>query len=114
LAWSSPTANSTLPVNDGQAVVTAASMPPPFGRIRHPLYHKSAFKHDVTEADVRWAFKTFVFEEPIEGEEGKYLLIGYDLTGNPLEILFHEVGENAYYVFHAMKCRKQLREIADI
>jgi hypothetical protein len=77
-------------------------------------FHKSAFKHDVTEADVRWAFKTFVFEEPIEGEEDKDLLVGYDLAGNPLEILFNEVGKNAYYVFHAMKCRKQLREIADI
>jgi hypothetical protein len=77
-------------------------------------FHKSAFKHNVTEADIRWAFKTFVFEEPIEGEKDKYLLIGYDLAGNPLEILFNEIGENFYYVFHAMKCRKQLREIANI
>ncbi|GHV73684.1 hypothetical protein AGMMS49940_09860 [Spirochaetia bacterium] len=77
-------------------------------------FHESAFKHEVTEADIRWAFKTFVFEEPIEGEEDKYLLIGYDLSGNPLEILFNEIGENSYYVFHAMKCRKQLREIANI
>ncbi|WP_010260012.1 hypothetical protein [Treponema primitia] len=55
-------------------------------------FHESAFKHEVTEADIRWAFKTFVFEEPIEGEEDKYLLIGYDLSGNPLEILFNETG----------------------
>jgi hypothetical protein len=77
-------------------------------------FHESAFKHEVMEADIRWAFKTFVFEEPIEGEEDKYLLIGYDLSGNPLEIIFNEIGENSYYVFHAMTCRKQLREIANI
>ncbi|GHU60961.1 hypothetical protein FACS189445_2100 [Spirochaetia bacterium] len=50
----------------------------------------------------------------IEGEENKYLLIGYDLAGTPLEILFNEIGENSFYVFHAMKCRKQLRDIANI
>jgi hypothetical protein len=77
-------------------------------------FHPPAFKHGITEADIRWAFKTFVFEEPIEGEEGKYVLIGYDLAGNPIEILFNEVGENSYYVFHAMKCRKQLRDMANI
>ncbi|MFP3041170.1 hypothetical protein LQZ19_05045 [Treponema primitia] len=38
-------------------------------------FHESAFKHEVTEADIRWAFKTFVLEEPIEGEEDKYLQI---------------------------------------
>jgi hypothetical protein len=77
-------------------------------------FHESAFKHGTTKADIFWAFKTFVFEEPIEGEEGKYLLIGYDLAGNPLEILFNEVEEDSYYVFHAMKCRKQLRELANM
>ncbi|MHC6203748.1 hypothetical protein ACYULU_11205 [Breznakiellaceae bacterium SP9] len=65
--------------------------------IREPQisFHPSAFKHDITEADIQWAFKTFVFEELIEGEERKYLLIGYDLAGNPLEILFNEVAENS-------------------
>jgi hypothetical protein len=36
-------------------------------------FNQAAFKHGCTEADIRWAFKTFVFEEPMGGEENKYL-----------------------------------------
>jgi hypothetical protein len=74
----------------------------------------AAFKHGVSEADIRWAFKTFVFEEPVDGEANKYLLIGFDRAGNLLEILFNQIDANTVNVFHAMKCRKAWREMAGL
>lgn len=47
------------------------------------LFHESAFKHGCTEADIRWAFKTFVFEKPVEGKDGQYLIAGYDCAAKP-------------------------------
>jgi len=36
----------------------------------------SAFKHNVTEADIRWAFTTAVYDLPDEDDEEKRLLMG--------------------------------------
>jgi hypothetical protein len=77
-------------------------------------FNDAAFKHGVSEADIRWAFKTFVFEEPVEGEDNKFLLIGFDLAGNPLEILFNQIDMKTVNIFHAMKCRKAWRELANL
>jgi hypothetical protein len=73
-------------------------------------FHQAAFKHGCTEADIRWAFKTFVFEELVGGEENKYLLIGFDCAGNPLEILFNQIDDETVNVFHAMTCRRPWRD----
>jgi hypothetical protein len=45
-------------------------------------FNPAAFKHGCTEADIRHAFKTFVYENPLENLENKYLVIGFDTTGN--------------------------------
>jgi hypothetical protein len=68
-------------------------------------FHPSAFKHRITEADIRWAVKTFIYEEPSEDEIDKYLLIGFDTKGNLLEIMYNTIDEQTIHVFHAMKCR---------
>ena len=47
----------------------------------------SAFKHGVTEADIYWAFSTARYDLPVEDDEEKRLLIGFDKAGNPLEII---------------------------
>jgi hypothetical protein len=77
-------------------------------------FNQSAFKHGVSKADIRWAFKTFVFEEPMNGEVNKYLLIGFDRAGNPLEILFNQIDAETVNVFHAMRCRKAWRDAAHL
>jgi hypothetical protein len=77
-------------------------------------FNDAAFKHGVSEADIRWAFKTFVLEEPVDGEDNKFLLIGFDLAGNPLEILFNQIDMETVNVFHAMKCRKEWRNLANL
>jgi hypothetical protein len=73
------------------------------------VFRRSAFKHGVSEADIRRAFKTpeydAVFEE---GDPSKNLLIGFDRNANPLEILYNVIDENTVQVFHAMKCRPAL------
>jgi len=65
----------------------------------------SAFKHGVTEADINWAFTTARYDLPVEGDEDKRLLIGFDYAGNPIEILYNELDDGRINVFHAMPCR---------
>jgi uncharacterized DUF497 family protein len=80
-----------------------------------PLYavikfNWAAFKHGVTEADILRAFETFVYEDPIEDADNKYLLIGFNLHGNLIEVMYNKIDEDAINVFHAMPCRKAFHE----
>jgi hypothetical protein len=74
----------------------------------------SAFKHGVTEADIKFAFDNRLFEHPVARDEDKNLLIGLDTRLNPLEILYNEIDEHTVNVFHAMKCRKAWRNLANL
>ena len=69
-------------------------------------FNKSAFKHGLTEDDIRWAFLHSCYDGPIEGIENKYLRLGFGRTGNLLEIMYNEIDGNNVNIFHAMKCRK--------
>ena len=77
-------------------------------------YNPSAFKHGVTEADIRSAFDNMLFEHPVARDEDKNLLIGLDTRLNPLEILYNEIDDHTVNVFHAMKCRKAWRNLANL
>jgi hypothetical protein len=72
-------------------------------------FNPSAFKHGVTEADIRWAFDTARYDGWFNKGKGrdkdKYLLIGFNRKGNPLEILYNIIDDNTVNVFHAMTCR---------
>ena len=70
-------------------------------------FSPSAFKHNVAEVDIRWAFDTAVYDGWFnEGKDGdRYLLIGFNRKGNPLEILYYFVDDETINVFHAMTCR---------
>jgi len=72
------------------------------------IFKKSAFKHGVTEDDIKWAFNTARYDSLIEGFDNKYLLIGFNTKGNLIEIIYSDLGENTASVFHAMKCRNEL------
>jgi len=39
--------------------------------------------------------------------ENVYLLLGFDLKANPVEILYNEFGENSVNIFHAMQCQSR-------
>ena len=73
-------------------------------------FNQAAFKHGITEMDIRRAFANKVFDHPVE-EENKHLLIGFDTRANLLEILYNVIGERRINVFHAMKCRKAWRTL---
>jgi hypothetical protein len=72
-------------------------------------FNPAAFKHGVSEADIRWAFDTAKYDGCFnQGEpdaKDKYLLIGFDRKGNLLEIMYNFIDDKSLSVFHAMKCR---------
>ena len=72
------------------------------------VFKKSAFKHGATEEDIRWAFNTAKYDKLVEGYDNKYLLIGFNRSGNMIEVIYSDLGENTASVFHAMNCRKAL------
>jgi hypothetical protein len=77
-------------------------------------FTQSAFKHGVTEVAIRHAFTYRIHDEMVEGNESKNMLTGFDDNANLIEILYNVIGPNKIRVFHAMPCRKQWRELANI
>ena len=77
-------------------------------------FNPSAFKHGVTEEDIRFAFDNKLIDHPVIVMEGKYLLIGLNRRLNPLEILYNEIDDYTVNVFHAMKCRKAWRDLVNL
>jgi uncharacterized DUF497 family protein len=74
-------------------------------------FSRSAFKHGISEADIRTAFDNALYDERLDDSDGeedinaRYLLIGFDRNANPLEVLYNVIDEDILNVFHAMKCR---------
>jgi hypothetical protein len=73
-------------------------------------FNQTAFKHGYTEADIRWALATHICDELMEGFDNKYAVIGFDLSGNPMEMMYNIIDEHSINVFHAMKCRDAFRK----
>ena len=75
------------------------------------VFVPSAFKHSVSEENIRWVLLNHIVDGVIEeDDEAKYLSVGFDKSGNLLEIMYNFIGEQTIKVFHAMKCRKQFYE----
>ncbi|MDR0301757.1 MAG: hypothetical protein LBI04_05515 [Treponema sp.] len=58
---------------------------------------QSAFKHNISEADIRWAIDTVKYDGYLENDEdaeNKRLLIGFDRNAKPLEIYYNILDEN--------------------
>jgi hypothetical protein len=68
-------------------------------------FSQSAFKHGVSRDDIRRAFILKLLDHPIEGDEAKNLLIGFDTHANLIELLYNVVDDDTVRVFHAMPCR---------
>jgi hypothetical protein len=77
-------------------------------------YHKTAFRHGVSKADIEWAIKTTIFERPKEGMDDTFLAVGYSRAGNPLELGYREFDDGSYFVFHAMACQDRWLKEAGI
>ena len=74
---------------------------------------KSALKHGVTEADIRHAFENYGTIRQFQGKENVYLLIGFDLKANPIEILYNEFGKDGVNIFHAMACQSRFLRLLE-
>jgi len=71
------------------------------------VFKASAFQHKLSEADIRYAFMNPYYDGPIENSDKKnnrYIRLGFDRSGNLLEILYNEYDTHVC-IFHAMKCR---------
>jgi hypothetical protein len=69
------------------------------------LFVQSVFKHGVTKADIQKALETKVYEGPLENQDNKYAIVGFDASGNPLEIFYNIIDNDTIKIFHAMRCR---------
>jgi hypothetical protein len=69
----------------------------------------SAFRHNFTEADIRWVLDNHLSDGVVEeGDETTRIAAGFDPSVNLLlEVMYHELEDGTALVFHAMKCRKK-------
>ena len=74
-------------------------------------YTRSAFKHNVNEADIQHAILNPVYDEMQDSDNDKHLLLGFDRNMNLLEIAYNIIDERKFKVFHAMKCRNSYHEL---
>ena len=77
------------------------------------IFNDSAFKHGVTESDIRKILVEFLFEGAFEDDSGKFLIIGFDIKGTLVEIMYNIKADNTVNVFHAMKCRKEFVKLIE-
>jgi hypothetical protein len=76
-------------------------------------FNPSAFKHGIREDDIRTAIEQFVYNEIMEDDEKKHLLLGFDPHANLLEIIYNVISDQNINVFHAMRCRKAYYSLVD-
>jgi len=65
---------------------------------------QSAYKHGYTYDDIINCYRYPIAIRVIDLDPSKYLYVGFDTKGNPMEILVNHNGISV--VFHAMKLRK--------
>ena len=73
------------------------------------IFRPSAFKHGIKEADIRWAINTHLCDVLMDEYEDKYAVIGFDTSGNLIEIMYNLINDQMITVFHAMRCRDSFR-----
>jgi hypothetical protein len=76
-------------------------------------FRESALKHGVSEEDIRHAFENYRTIRQFQNRENVYLLIGFNLKANPIEILYNEFGENGVNIFHAMPCQDRFIKLLE-
>jgi hypothetical protein len=74
------------------------------------IFAPSAFRHRISEADIRRAFVTHIRDVLMDEYEDAYALIGFDTKGNTLEIMYNLIDNQTREVFHAMRCRKSFQK----
>ena len=76
-------------------------------------FNPAAFRHGVSEANIRYVLNYPQYEGPLEDDENKYIVLGFDSSGNLLEILYNRIDDETINVFHAMNCRRIFLHLLD-
>jgi hypothetical protein len=71
------------------------------------VFVPSAFKHGVTREDIIRAHETMIYDGPLGSDGDKYCFIGFNVAGNPIEVFYNYIDEEAIRVFHAMSYRNE-------
>ena len=79
-------------------------------------FNQAAFRHNISKEDILSALGTKVCDVAIEEFPEKYLVIGFDRAGNPvdlrsIELLYNPIDNNGIYIFHPMKLRNSTIEM---
>ena len=77
-------------------------------------YARSAFKHGISEENIRHTILNWRYDDIVEDDSGKHFLIGFDSNANLLEIMYNVIDEKTVRVFHAMKCTSAHRKLLEI
>jgi len=77
-------------------------------------FNQAAFKHGISNVDICHAIRHFIYEEQIDDGDNKHLILGFDTSRRLLEIMYNVIDEHTINVFHAMKCRKAWRSLANL
>ena len=72
------------------------------------LYAKSAFKHGYTQDDIERAIETKIYEDTLKGEDDVYVIIGFDIVANPIEVFYNIIDNETIKIFHAMELRDKI------
>jgi len=76
-------------------------------------FNQSAFRHGVSKEDILHALETKTYDVSIGELPAKNLVVGFDCSGNPLELLYNPIDDDGIYVFHAMKLRDSTIKLID-
>jgi hypothetical protein len=76
-------------------------------------FASSAFKHGITRADIYHALGNAEYDDVLDDDSEKHLVLGFDSRAKLLEILYNVIDEQAVKVFHAMPCRHAFRALLD-
>jgi hypothetical protein len=76
-------------------------------------FNPAAFKHGISEANIRHVLNNPRYEGPLEEFENKYIVVGFDNSRNLLEILYNRIDDESINVFHAMRCRNIFLPLLD-
>ena len=67
---------------------------------------ESAFKHGVSENEIKYVFETAISSITLEEFPPKIMLFGFDTKGNAIEIGYFVNDDGDEIIMHAMKLRK--------
>ncbi|MDR1358766.1 MAG: hypothetical protein LBJ48_05380 [Coriobacteriales bacterium] len=70
----------------------------------------SAFKRGYTENDLILVISKRIYDETLQEDPNKTLVVGFDSKGNLTELVFNVLPNQRIVIFHAMPCRKLYEE----